>query len=172
MFLVLLFTGFFCPEGSTTPVPCPRGTFRSEGAALTPHSCLACPVDFFNPMPGQKACLPCGSEAAQPTEGQETCICLGKGQVFQVRGQFCSSCSVLMEIAITSDFGLHSFYLKCTNAGYVSLTGILQSCISFPFTYIHRAESNIAGLHVSFRATSIPLLWECKGGLNGPTGFL
>lgn len=148
MFLVLLFTGFFCPEGSTTPVPCPRGTFRSEGAALTPHSCLACPVDFFNPMPGQKACLPCGSEAAQPTEGQETCICLGKGQVFQVYRQFCSNCSVLMEIAITSDFGLHSFYLKCTNAGYVSLTGILQSCISFPFTYIHQAESNIADVHM------------------------
>ncbi|XP_042688128.1 uncharacterized protein LOC122167537 isoform X2 [Centrocercus urophasianus] len=82
--------GFFCPEGSSTPVPCPRGTFRPEGAALTPHSCLACPVDFFNPMPGQKACLPCGSEAAQPTEGQETCICLGKGQVFQVRDAHCT----------------------------------------------------------------------------------
>ncbi|XP_021231917.1 uncharacterized protein LOC110387733 isoform X3 [Numida meleagris] len=82
--------GFFCPEGSTMPVPCPRGTFRSEGAALTPHSCLACPVDFFNPMPGQKACFPCGSEAAQPTEGQETCICLGKGQVFQARDARCT----------------------------------------------------------------------------------
>lgn len=134
MFLVLLFTGFFCPEGSTTPVPCPRGTFRSEGAALTPHSCLACPVDFFNPMPGQKACLPCGSEAAQPTEGQETCICLGKGQVFQVYRQFCSSCSVLMEIAITSDFGLHSFYLKCT----ALMQGTSLSLASFsPASHFH-----------------------------------
>lgn len=134
MFLVLLFTGFFCPEGSTTPVPCPRGTFRSEGAALTPHSCLACPVDFFNPMPGQKACLPCGSEAAQPTEGQETCICLGKGQVFQVYRQFCSNCSVLMEIAITSDFGLHSFYLKCT----ALMQGTSLSLASFsPASHFH-----------------------------------
>lgn len=134
MFLVLLFTGFFCPKGSTTPVPCPRGTFRSEGAALTPHSCLACPVDFFNPMPGQKACLPCGSEAAQPTEGQETCICLGKGQVFQVYRQFCSNCSVLMEIAITSDFGLHSFYLKCT----ALMQGTSLSLASFsPASHFH-----------------------------------
>lgn len=123
MLLVLLFTGFFCPEGSSTPVPCPRGTFRPEGAALTPHSCLACPVDFFNPMPGQKACLPCGSEAAQPTEGQETCICLGKGQVFQVHGHFCSSCSVLMEVTITSGFGLYSPpQMCCPNAGYPPLT--------------------------------------------------
>ena len=134
MFLVLLFTGFFCPEGSTTPVPCPRGTFRSEGAALTPHSCLACPVDFFNPMPGQKACLPCGSEAAQPTEGQETCICLGKGQVFQVYRKFCSNCSVLMGIAITSDFGLHSFYLKCT----ALMQGTSLSLASFsPASHFH-----------------------------------
>lgn len=82
--LLLLFKGFFCPEGSITPVPCPPGTFRSEGAAPISHSCLTCPVDFFNPMPGQKACLPCGSEAVQPAEGQETCTCLGTGQVFQV----------------------------------------------------------------------------------------
>lgn len=85
---------------------CPPGTFRSEGAALASHSCLTCPADFFNPLPGQKACLPCGSEAAQPAEGQETCICLGKGQVFQVQGQPHESCSGLAPISIPSHFTL------------------------------------------------------------------
>lgn len=86
--IFLLFEGFFCPGGNHSAVPCPPGTFRSEGAALPSHSCLPCPVDFFNPRPGQKSCLPCGSEAAQPAEGQQTCVCLGKGQVFQVQEKF------------------------------------------------------------------------------------
>ncbi|CAM2107714.1 unnamed protein product [Caretta caretta] len=76
--------GFFCPEGSILPVPCPAGTFRSAEGTLTSHSCLNCPVNFFNPTPGQVACLPCGSEAVQPKEGQETCVCHGEGRVFQV----------------------------------------------------------------------------------------
>ncbi|CAM4612857.1 unnamed protein product, partial [Caretta caretta] len=75
--------GFFCPEGSILPVPCPAGTFRSAEGTLTSHSCLNCPVNFFNPTPGQVACLPCGSEAVQPKEGQETCVCHGEGRVFQ-----------------------------------------------------------------------------------------
>ncbi|CAM5171927.1 unnamed protein product, partial [Eretmochelys imbricata] len=75
--------GFFCPKGSILPVPCPAGTFRSAEGTLTSHSCLNCPVNFFNPTPGQVACLPCGSEAVQPKEGQETCVCHGEGRVFQ-----------------------------------------------------------------------------------------
>lgn len=93
-------------------MPCPPGTFRPEEAG-TSHSCLTCPVDFFNPMPGQKACLPCSSEAAQPAEGQETCICLGKGQVFQVKKQSCKSSSVLRHSTVTSGFDLHCL-TSCT----------------------------------------------------------
>lgn len=165
----MLFKGFFCPEGSITPVPCPPGTFRSEGAALISRSCLTCPVDFFNPIPGQKACLPCGSEAVQPAEGQETCICLGKGQVFQVQEQSRKSRSVLTHLSIISHFVLHSLCFTCT--ALFSLTPFsidsLQSYTSFPITQTHReGDGDTGSTYVLsfFRATSIlPLCWKVKG---------
>ncbi|XP_041098190.1 uncharacterized protein si:dkey-103g5.4 isoform X2 [Polyodon spathula] len=81
--------GFYCPEGSAVPVPCPKGSFGPTEAALSANDCLRCPVDFFNHLEGQAACFTCGSEARQPQEGQESCLCLGEGQEFQVSDSQC-----------------------------------------------------------------------------------
>nr|XP_034995790.1 uncharacterized protein LOC118097186 isoform X5 [Zootoca vivipara] len=78
----ILLSGFFCLGSDSTPLPCPEGTFRSTGRSPS-HSCVACPVNFFNAKLGQAACFPCASEAVQPKEGQRTCVCLREGRVFQ-----------------------------------------------------------------------------------------
>ncbi|KAK6469303.1 hypothetical protein HHUSO_G32740 [Huso huso] len=81
--------GFYCPEGSAAPVPCPRGSFGPAEAAVSADACLECPVDYFNHLEGQAACFTCGSEARQPQEGHESCLCLGEGQEFQVSDSQC-----------------------------------------------------------------------------------
>ena len=68
--------GYFCPEGTTTPIPCPPGTFSnvsrlgsSLGCIVCPRgaSCpgnattlpTVCPQDTFQDQAGQTACRPC-----------------------------------------------------------------------------------------------------------------
>ena len=76
--------GFYCPLGSFTPVPCPKGTYGLTAGAVFIDSCLKCPPHHYCPRPGLSASLPCGPVAQQPLSGQDTCVCPGEGQSFQV----------------------------------------------------------------------------------------
>lgn len=76
--------GFYCPVGSFSPIPCPKGTYGPSSGAVSIDSCLKCPPQHYCPRQGLSACLPCGPEAQQPLTGQDTCVCLGLGQSFQV----------------------------------------------------------------------------------------
>lgn len=83
-FDVCQISGFYCPLGSPTPVPCPKGTYGPTADAMSIHSCLNCPPHHYCPRPGLPAILPCGPGAQQHLAGQDTCICKGEGQSFQV----------------------------------------------------------------------------------------
>lgn len=76
--------GFYCPLGSFTPVPCPKGTYGPTAGAVSIDSCLKCPPHHYCPRPGLPAYLPCGPAAQQPLSGQDSCVCPGEGQSFQV----------------------------------------------------------------------------------------
>ncbi|KAI4880393.1 hypothetical protein NFI96_018700, partial [Prochilodus magdalenae] len=82
--------GYYCPEGSDTAVPCPRGTFGPSFWAMDIQGCISCPPHHYAPREGLAACLPCGSRAQQPLPGQDKCTCLGEGQVFQASDGQCS----------------------------------------------------------------------------------
>ena len=84
VYISLLLIGFYCPLGSFTPLPCPKGTYGPSAGAVSIHSCLKCPPHHYCPRPGLSACLPCGPAAQQPLSGQDTCVCPGEGHRFQV----------------------------------------------------------------------------------------
>lgn len=99
--ICLFLIGFYCPLGSFTPLPCPKGTYEPTAGAVSIDSCLKCPPHHYCPRPGLSACLPCGPVAQQPLSGQDTCVCPGEGHSFQVTvfspcvppGVFMWSCS-------------------------------------------------------------------------------
>ncbi|XP_035765652.1 uncharacterized protein si:dkey-103g5.4 [Neolamprologus brichardi] len=81
--MLLFLLGFYCPLGSPTPVPCPKGTYGPHAGAVSMDSCLKCPAHHYCPRPGLYSPLPCGQVAQQPVPGQDTCICPEEGQSFQ-----------------------------------------------------------------------------------------
>ncbi|KAF7699916.1 hypothetical protein HF521_002874 [Silurus meridionalis] len=81
--------GHYCPEGTGTAVPCPRGMFTPSYWARDINDCISCPSHHYAPTEGLPACLPCGSHAQQPLPGQDKCVCLGEGQVFQASDGQC-----------------------------------------------------------------------------------
>ncbi|CAJ1065477.1 uncharacterized protein si:dkey-103g5.4 isoform X1 [Xyrichtys novacula] len=104
--------GFYCPLGSFSPIPCPKGTYRPSAGAASVDSCLKCPPEHYCPRPGLSACLPCGPEAQQPLTGQDTCVCLGEGQHFQTSDGQCQ-CVLGYRLANNGDACLHKLYDAC-----------------------------------------------------------
>lgn len=41
--------GYFCPEGTELPVPCPKDTYRDITGAEQDSDCFACPAGFLCP---------------------------------------------------------------------------------------------------------------------------
>ncbi|XP_071353450.1 uncharacterized protein [Trachinotus anak] len=87
--ILLSLLGFYCPLGSFTPVPCPKGTYGPTTGAVSIDSCLKCPPHHYCPRPGLSASLPCGPVAQQPLAGQDSCICPGEAQGFQTSDGRC-----------------------------------------------------------------------------------
>ncbi|KAL0973021.1 hypothetical protein UPYG_G00197840 [Umbra pygmaea] len=104
--------GYYCPEGSSTPVPCPRGTFGPNAGAVSIDSCLSCPNNHYCPRPGLHAGLPCGASARQPLPGQLTCVCLGEGQSFQASDGHCT-CALGYQLTGKGDMCWHRVYDIC-----------------------------------------------------------
>ncbi|XP_039987567.1 uncharacterized protein LOC120792446 [Xiphias gladius] len=104
--------GFYCPEGSFTPVPCPKGTYGPTAGALSLDSCLKCPPHHYCPRPGLSAFLLCGPVAQQPLSGQDTCICPGEGQSFQTSDGRCH-CTIGYQTAKNGDVCVHKLYDVC-----------------------------------------------------------
>ncbi|EKX43721.1 hypothetical protein GUITHDRAFT_110175 [Guillardia theta CCMP2712] len=44
--------GYYCPEGTVYPIPCPKGTFRPYLKGQANSSCLACTPGFYCPVQG------------------------------------------------------------------------------------------------------------------------
>lgn len=76
--------GYYCPENSSFPTPCPAGRYNMKEEQGSVADCLLCPVDHYNPYEAQTACFICGGEAKQPKAGQAECDCVGSGRDFQV----------------------------------------------------------------------------------------
>ena len=82
--------GSFCPLGTSTPLPCPPGTYSNrsglelEGACVTSPPGFAsalgsgwptpCPLGFYANSPGQSECTPCAEGTFQDSIGQTTCV--------------------------------------------------------------------------------------------------
>ncbi|CAB1347527.1 unnamed protein product, partial [Coregonus sp. 'balchen'] len=58
--------GYVCPLGSSSPVPCPPGSFGNLSNAEHLEDCYPCPPDTFNHLAAQRACFPCGSSSTAP----------------------------------------------------------------------------------------------------------
>lgn len=80
--------GNYCPLETSTPIPCPKGTYGPDAGAVSINNCLVCPPHHYCPRAGLVVPLPCGPVAQQPLSGQYTCICPGEGQSFQVTKWF------------------------------------------------------------------------------------
>ncbi|XP_056230183.1 slit homolog 1 protein [Seriola aureovittata] len=104
--------GFYCPVGSFTPVPCPKGTYGPTAGAVSIDSCLKCPPHHYCPRPGLSASLPCGPVAQQPLSGQDSCICPGEGQSFQTSDGRCH-CTIGYLPANNGDVCKHKLYDVC-----------------------------------------------------------
>ena len=73
--------GYFCPEGTSSPTPCPTGKYGKELRSAKPEDCFPCPSNSYNDLEGQLACKPCGSSAIS-TSNSDTCECIGKNRLF------------------------------------------------------------------------------------------
>ncbi|XP_067362811.1 uncharacterized protein [Channa argus] len=104
--------GFYCPEGSSTPVPCPKGTYGLTAEGVSIDSCLKCPPHHYCPRPGLSAFMPCGPEAEQPQSGQDTCICPREGQSFQASDGRCP-CTIGYQPINNGDACVHKLYDVC-----------------------------------------------------------
>lgn len=82
--LYFISLGYYCPENSSKPTPCPAGHYNPNEEAGSISQCSPCPVDHYNPYDAQTQCFICGGEATQPSKGQTTCQCVGAGRDFQV----------------------------------------------------------------------------------------
>lgn len=83
-FLTVKLSNIFCPSGtehyhsnpcplgyvyllgSSSPVPCPPGSFGNLSNAEHVEDCYPCPTDTFNHLAAQRACFPCGSSSNAP----------------------------------------------------------------------------------------------------------
>ncbi|XP_036935202.1 uncharacterized protein LOC119008697 [Acanthopagrus latus] len=104
--------GFYCPLGSFTPVPCPKGTYGPTAGAVSIDSCLKCPPHHYCPRPGLSAYLPCGPAAQQPLSGQDSCVCPGEGQSFQSSDGRCH-CTIGYQPSKNGDVCEHKLYDVC-----------------------------------------------------------
>ncbi|KAM6987400.1 uncharacterized protein LKV04_010226 [Tautogolabrus adspersus] len=103
---------FYCPLGSFTPVPCPKGTYGPSAGAVSIDSCLKCPPQHYCPLPGLSASVPCGPDAQQPLTGQETCACTREGQSFQTSDGRCH-CVLGYQPANNGDACVQKLYDVC-----------------------------------------------------------
>ncbi|XP_072247735.1 uncharacterized protein [Leuresthes tenuis] len=110
IFLQLL--GFYCPLGSLSPVPCPKGTYGPTVGAVSIDSCLKCPPQHYCPRPGLYASLPCGPVAQQRLSGQDACTCPGEGQIFQTTDGRCH-CTIGYQPTSNGEFCVQQLYSVC-----------------------------------------------------------
>ena len=59
-------TGHFCAEGTSTPQPCPSGTFMPARGAASGKSCIPCAPGQHQPDSGKVECLPCPAGSFSP----------------------------------------------------------------------------------------------------------
>ncbi|XP_047191720.1 uncharacterized protein si:dkey-103g5.4 isoform X2 [Scophthalmus maximus] len=104
--------GFYCPVGSFTSIPCPKGTYGPTADAVSIDSCLKCPPHHYCPRPGLSTSLLCGAVAQQPLSGQDTCICPGEGQSFQTSDGRCQ-CTIGYQPTNHGDMCVHKLYDVC-----------------------------------------------------------
>ena len=45
-------SGNYCPKGSSSPIKCPKGTFRQDKKATKLSDCIQCPSDAYNDLEG------------------------------------------------------------------------------------------------------------------------
>lgn len=80
--------GYYCPEGSSSPTPCPTGKYNEFSGKASEDDCLVCEVNTYNDLTGQTGCQPCG-EFATSDSGAITCTCIG---AFRTFGKTDSAC--------------------------------------------------------------------------------
>jgi sugar lactone lactonase YvrE len=76
--------GFFCPEASITPTPCPPGTFSGAEGGLSNSSCTACPAGTWSAASGATSisfCAPCAADVVNPVAGASSPRLCGSGRL-------------------------------------------------------------------------------------------
>ncbi|XP_042328221.1 uncharacterized protein LOC121933064 [Sceloporus undulatus] len=74
--------GYYCPPLTSSPMPCPPGTYGNTSLAKQMDECHPCPAGSFNHLPAQTGCFPCGSSSASKL-GSTSCTCHGLNRAFQ-----------------------------------------------------------------------------------------
>jgi hypothetical protein len=80
--------GQFCPEGSYSPSPCPRGTYNPNVGSYNISNCSLCPANYFNNISGQSSCRPCGG-TSYSSDDRTLCQCKGRNRVFHGSDSAC-----------------------------------------------------------------------------------
>lgn len=80
--------GYYCPEGTGEPIPCPAGSYRDITLGKSVDDCILCPSGRFNDLEGQAGCFSCGPNAGSD-EGSITCDCDGKNRAYMKRDATC-----------------------------------------------------------------------------------
>ncbi|XP_028563977.2 uncharacterized protein LOC114585457 [Podarcis muralis] len=74
--------GYYCPDLTSSPKPCPPGTYGNSSLAKRLEECHPCPAGSFNHLPAQTGCFPCGSSSTS-NPGATSCTCHGLNRAFQ-----------------------------------------------------------------------------------------
>lgn len=73
--------GYFCPQGTSSEVACPRGTHQPSVAQVSVTACRACAAGDFGDDVGLTECRTCqGSSNSEA--GSSTCQCLALNRVY------------------------------------------------------------------------------------------
>lgn len=102
-----MLTGYYCPQNSSSPTPCPAGRYNAYSEGKSINDCELCPVNHFNKWEAQEGCYFCGGQAFQSERGQTTCDCTGSGRDFQV-----INTNIKIKITLPQEFNGPSYIVK------------------------------------------------------------
>lgn len=81
--------GYYCPSGTTDPIPCPAGTFSLNYTLGSLDECEPCPKNQFSDKAASTECKVCGDTSTSKV-GSTSCTCIGSNRVYLKEKKSCA----------------------------------------------------------------------------------